>query len=77
MGKTRSQFQGGVIVNNEPELPQVMQTTTDEVLIGGQITADFAHVGEVVDLLVVAIYEPTSTAKEQLYLLAESDVPIE
>ncbi len=76
VGKTRSKFQGGITVNNEAELPQVMQTTTDEVLIGGQITADFTHIGDVVDLLVVGIYEPTSTAKA-FYMLEEPDVPIE
>ncbi len=75
--KTKSSFKGGISVNGEPELPNVTHTTSDEISVIGETTADFAHLGKVVDWLVIGIYKPTPTSAPQLYMLEEPEVPIE
>ncbi|OQW90893.1 MAG: hypothetical protein BWK78_05975 [Thiotrichaceae bacterium IS1] len=75
--KTNSHFKGGISVNGEPELPNVTHTTSDEISVIGEMTTDFAHLGKVIDWLVIGIYKPTPTSTPQLYMLEEPEVPIE
>jgi hypothetical protein len=75
--KTHSHFKGGISVNGEPELPNVTHTLSDEISVIGETTTDFAHLGKVVDWLVIGIYKPTPTSTPQLYMLEEPEVPIE